>query len=341
MRKIVEIIDGCKSCTKCKEWLPIENFKSRPNSRLGYNSQCRSCTNKEANRKYVKKPPRVKVIDGYKSCCSCKELLPFDNFYKSPKIKSGYSSRCISCNKSVRKKILIPKVIDGYKSCCSCKELLPVDNFYKVPLLKSKCGLSSNCKDCSNEKSRLYRLNLDDETKKLKNKQSYEWHLRRSEWDKEYVEKTKIRHYERVKYKLKNDKEYKNKRREYSKEFASNRRKNDPIFNFKVLIGSNIRTAFKRGGFSKTGRTHEILGIDFDGFVEHIETQFSEGMTWDNMGEWQLDHKIPISLGNTKDDTIRLNHYSNFQPLWKIDNILKSNKILPEFEHLVKEYIHN
>lgn len=49
--------------------------------------------------------------------------------------------------------------------------------------------------------------------------------------------------------------------------------------------------------------------------------------------------KVPVSLGKTEEEIIRLNHYTNFQPLWKKDNIIKSDKVLPEFKHLVKEYI--
>ena len=332
-----KIVNGCKSCTKCKEWLPVEKFTVSSKSKLGYYSQCRSCINKSSNRHYVKKPPRITIINGFKSCCLCKELLPFDKFYKNPKIKSGYSSQCCSCVSNSRKKISIPKIIDGHKLCFTCKELLPINKFNNDSV--SKCGLKSNCKDCSNVLFKQYLLNLDDETKKLRNRKSYECHLRRIKWDIKYVEKTNNRKYERVKHKLNNDEEYRNKQREYSREWASKRRKNDPIFNFKITIGSNIRTAFKRGGFSKTNKTYEILGIDYDGFIKHIESQFSEGMTFENYGEWELDHKIPISLGITKYDIIRLNHYSNFQPLWKKENILKSNKILPEFEHLIKEYI--
>jgi hypothetical protein len=81
------------------------------------------------------------------------------------------------------------------------------------------------------------------------------------------------------------------------------------------------------------------LGIDYEGFYKHIENQFTDGMTWDNRGLWELDHKIPVSLGKTEEEIIKLNHYTNFQPLWKKDNIVKSDKVLPEFEYLVKEYI--
>ena len=49
-------------------------------------------------------------------------------------------------------------------------------------------------------------------------------------------------------------------------------------------------------------------------------------MTLENHGEWHLDHKKPLALAKTEDDVMKLNHYSNFQPLWAIDNLRKSNK---------------
>ena len=62
--------------------------------------------------------------------------------------------------------------------------------------------------------------------------------------------------------------------------------------------------------------------------MSYIENQFKEGMSFDNHGEWELDHKIPVSSANSEDEIIKLNHYTNFQPLWKLENRLKSDKII-------------
>jgi hypothetical protein len=91
-------------------------------------------------------------------------------------------------------------------------------------------------------------------------------------------------------------------------------------------IGHSIYKSLRKNGYSKKSRTHEILGCSYDEFRNHIESQFGEGMTWDNMGEWHLDHKIPVSYGLTEEELRALNHYSNFQPLWGDDNIKKGNR---------------
>lgn len=79
-------------------------------------------------------------------------------------------------------------------------------------------------------------------------------------------------------------------------------------------------------GYSKKSKTQEILGCSFEFFKEYIESMFVEGMTWYNHGEWHLDHKIPISWSETEEDLIKLNHYTNFQPLWSHDNLSKGNR---------------
>jgi len=55
---------------------------------------------------------------------------------------------------------------------------------------------------------------------------------------------------------------------------------------------------------------------------------FLENMSWDNYGNWHIDHIIPISsfnLENVEEQKICFN-YKNTQPLWAIDNLKKSNK---------------
>jgi|TARA_R110002110_G_scaffold114777_3_gene284697 hypothetical protein len=120
--------------------------------------------------------------------------------------------------------------------------------------------------------------------------------------------------------------------------------KSDPIFKLRARVSGSIRTAFKQGGFLKDKRSHEVLKCSILEFKVYIEKQFKEGMTWKNYGEWQLDHAVPHSLGITAEEVIALNHYSNFQPLWKEDNLKKADKltldiISPENKIRYKEII--
>ena len=107
------------------------------------------------------------------------------------------------------------------------------------------------------------------------------------------------------------------------------RYKNNPLIKLKRLI----RTYISRGlnNRIRKDRSHEIVGCSWTDLKKHLEEQFKDGMTFDNRAEWSLDHIIPISLAKTEKELIKLNHYTNFQPLWKIENIKKGNKLLTQF----------
>lgn len=106
-----------------------------------------------------------------------------------------------------------------------------------------------------------------------------------------------------------------------------NRLKEDSLYKLKHNIRGLIRMSFKNLGYNKKSKTFSILGCTSQEFYVHIESQFLEGMTWDNRRLWHIDHIVPISSAKTEEDVIKLNHYTNLRPLWAIDNIRKSNKL--------------
>ena len=75
--------------------------------------------------------------------------------------------------------------------------------------------------------------------------------------------------------------------------------------------------------------THtQLLSCNRVFLINYIEQLFTDGMNWDNYGKWEIDHIKPVSLCNPYDqnDINKTFCYKNLQPLWKIDNIKKSNK---------------
>jgi hypothetical protein len=111
-------------------------------------------------------------------------------------------------------------------------------------------------------------------------------------------------------------------------EWIKQKRKNDDIFRFTNNTRTLIYNALRNQGYSKKSKTHEILGCDFDLFKIHIENQFKSGMNWANYGKWHLDHIYPISKATSYEMALTLNHYTNFQPLWASENIIKRDKII-------------
>ena len=80
---------------------------------------------------------------------------------------------------------------------------------------------------------------------------------------------------------------------------------------------------------TKKNKTFDIVGCSPEFLKEHIEKQFTEGMSWGLLGQHiHIDHIIPLSSAKTEDELYKLCHYENLQPLWAEDNLKKSNKIL-------------
>ncbi len=120
----------------------------------------------------------------------------------------------------------------------------------------------------------------------------------------------------------------KSRRTKTAIKYVANRKKNDPVFRMKHEVRSMIATAFTRSGYTKTSRTHEIIGCSWEEFTVHIERQFLPGMTWENRHLWHIDHITPLSTAKTEEDVIALNHVSNLRPIWAEDNIAKKDKLL-------------
>jgi hypothetical protein len=163
------------------------------------------------------------------------------------------------------------------------------------------------------EKSKLYVFNNKERT-----------NLRLKKYRENNLEKVK----DGIKNAIaKNPDKYKSKNREYQKM----KRSSDALFALKGRISAGIRAAFNKKSYSKKSRTHSILGCSYEFFLNHISSQFTEGMTIDKLGsEIQLDHIQPISSATTEEEVIRLNHWSNFQPLWAKDNLAKSDTMPPQ-----------
>ena len=126
-------------------------------------------------------------------------------------------------------------------------------------------------------------------------------------------------------------------RKKVLNEWEKNKRKTDELYKLKGNIRSLIRMSLKSRGIKKNTKTVQILGCTFEYFKKHLESQFEPWMNWNNYGlyngtpnfGWDIDHIIPNSLSKTADDVIKLNHYTNLQPLCShINRDVKKNFLL-------------
>jgi len=221
------------------------------------------------------------------------------------------------------------------KICSICKEEKTLDFFYK-----EQNYYRPRCKQCYLLYRKQYR---ESELERLRevSRRNYQVNKEKiKERGKQYREKNKEKIAKNAKEYAKNNKtrikQYKNDNRdklnEYNKNYILKRLKYDPIFKFVTNLRSLIRQSFKRNGnqYQKKSKTEHILGCTIEYFKEYISLKFTKGMSIDNHGKWHLDHIIPLATAKTEEEIIRLNHYTNFQPLWAKDNLSKSDKIIEQ-----------
>lgn len=205
------------------------------------------------------------------------------------------------------------------KKCTKCKEEKDLSEFNKDK--KNKDGHCSQCKKCRSKLRKEY-----DKQYSKNNKEKYkEWREKNKEYLKEYFkEYRKINIEKKKEY----DKQYNKNNREKINEYRKNKIQTNPLFKLRKTISNSILQSIKNKGFTKRSQTYKILGCTYEEFKIYLENQFTKGMSWENQGEWHLDHIYPVSLAKDEEELIKLNHYTNFQPLWAEDNLKKSNKLI-------------
>lgn len=110
----------------------------------------------------------------------------------------------------------------------------------------------------------------------------------------------------------------------------SNKKYKDYTIQEKIgkLLRSRIYRVVKRAGAIKSERTMELLGCSMEFFIDHLKSQFTEGMSLENHGEWHIDHIRPCASFDLTDPEQQKQcfHYTNLQPLWAFENLSKGAK---------------
>ncbi len=205
------------------------------------------------------------------------------------------------------------------KTCAICKKIKFLEEFHKNSSRKD--NIHTDCKECRKNYYILNKVKIKKYNKQYRddNQEKYKNH------NKEYYSKNKEKENQRVKKWRKNNRK---KSRKYYKNYLMNRRENDIIFKITCNLRNRIRKVLK--GNTKSLNTMFLIGCEIDYLMFHIQEQFTSGMSWDNYGDWHMDHIKPCSLFDLSkpDQQRKCFHFSNLQPLWAIENIRKGSKIL-------------
>lgn len=223
--------------------------------------------------------------------------------------------------------------------CNVCKESKSIREFYKNS--KNKSGFDYRCKNCRkiqasewNKNNKQKRRTIVKKSKdKYRNRENAKARLRywgdldkyraiNRECNKRYYLKHKD------KEKLRRRQYYKDnldKVRDQKSRWHRNKMKEDVSYILSVRLRSRLNKAVRYG--YKSGSAVRDLGCSIEEFKNYLELLFKRGMSWENYGEWHMDHIIPLAsfdLSN-KEQLKQACHYTNLQPLWAYEN-LKKNK---------------
>ncbi len=235
-----------------------------------------------------------------------------------------------------------------YKTCNRCDIPKPLFEFSPHP--QAQYGCQPKCKKCAAEVKRIYYQNNKEKVKEQQRKHYRKNVEKYTAYNKKYWENNKewlsVANKERYKeYQVSQPDMLKRvKRKSYMKHrearLAAQREyvsKNREMVNGRMVqwrnknphnrICHNLRTRLSHIAKGRANRFNVIVGCSGRELAQHLESQFKEGMSWDNYGRsgWHIDHIIPIAsfdLTDPKQQKICF-HYSNLQPLWAEDNMRK------------------
>ena len=289
-----------------------------------------------------------------KICTTCDNELPeTEEYFKFRKDRGYFDTKCKNCQNTYSK-----KYYQKNKEKISASAKVFYYNTIEKQIERGKKYYENNKDKISeinkkyyennkvkiSEQTKIYQEENIDYVREIKRKSYYKNYNKAkkyrennkdkiSEINKNYREKNKDKMLE---YRKKWGIENRVKMREYFREYYKHKIKTDPLYVLTHKIRSIIRNSFINRGLRKSSTTSEILGCSFEYFKTYLESNFENWMNWDNKGlyngelnyGWDIDHIIPISTAKTEEDVIRLNHYTNLQPLCsKINRDIKIDKL--------------
>ena len=285
-----------------------------------------------------------------KACTKCGGKKPLDQFAKRSKSPDGLQNKCKSCFKKYKQenREWIQERNKEYNESHAEESAAYRKRNKKKILENAKRYRSENKEIIAEKKKAEYQENKPIHVAKRK---------KYREENKELVKKQKAASYKRnqksIKAKRSTD-SYKQRAAEVMKDYrkrnpglwgkySGHRYDSDENFKLAKLLRSRMRFAINNN--QKKGSAVKDLGCSIEELWQHFESQFTNGMTRENLGEvWHIDHIFPLAevdLTNRVEFLAAAN-WRNLQPLEVEENLRKSDQVTPEaqrlFNKLKKEF---
>lgn len=257
-----------------------------------------------------------------KTCTKCGEIKSLTEFHAKKAARDGKASSCKECKSKIDRNYYLAN-----------------DEDIKT---RARDSHAANREHANAERNRRYWENREDHLRKCRiwreenrerdRENSRKWYRNNkghhSEYQKGWYRRNKERCRENQRKWLERNKdrarEYKNAY--YRKRYAD--KKQEPEFKLSVVMRVTLRKQLEKIGSGKQGRTSRVLGYSPEDLKQHLERQFSKGMSWDNYGEWHIDHIVPVSehLKSGETDPAIINCLTNLRPMWAGENQSKNSK---------------
>ncbi len=249
-----------------------------------------------------------------KKCSRCHKemLMSLDFFSKNKTSRDGLSGWCKGCHKEYKNKHKEKISDNGRRYYQENKDKIKIQSL----------EWSRNNKDKKADMGRKYRTANKDKKRELDRQYQID--------NREKIQKG------RKKYRDKNQEIIRERKAQYYQEnkdkineHFKNKRRNNVGFRIKCNLRSRVWDALKNQRALKYSGLMKILGCSIDDFRKHLESQFRDGMSWDNYGKkgWHIDHIKPCACFDLTDylQQKKCFNYTNLQPLWAEDNYAKNS----------------
>lgn len=253
-----------------------------------------------------------------KACNRCKKTKLFEHFTKDKNAKDGFAIYCRPCRSAMRKEVY-PRYRDkAISKSKEYREAYPE----KVAIAKKRCYEAKKEEYLAKSKMRY-----------IKNREhTLEHTARYRAKNREKIRQRNARYYaENRKVIIAKQAEYQKREaeriNEYSRRYVKKRRKADKLYALQTNMRGRFKFELAKRGEVKWLKVNDYLGCSWLELRAHLEDQFTDGMSWDNYGDWHVDHIVPLAIAETKEHLITLCHHTNLQPLWEFDNISKGAKL--------------
>lgn len=259
-------------------------------------------------------PHRVKI------CIKCQQELPVTTefFYADPTGRDGFLRRCKECHKAL-----------GRERHAQNRDQRLIANRIRYQANKERILATQKLyyernKQRIAEQGREYRARNQEAIRARRARYKEQSHNNILESNRRNYRRLKAagRQYEWRDANREKAREY---HREYCKKWLSSGKRR-VCHTIAVLMGRSLRRG--KDGYS----WEKLVGYRRAELVRHIERQFIKGMSWDNFGEWHIDHILPVAMFDferPEDDGFKACWaLTNLRPFWGIENMSKGDKRL-------------